>query len=183
MVLTTTTSTELLALALASGYNYFVLTVKDHQHDGLFYFSLHFENYLRSMQSIRWLSVLTAAVIITACFFTWVSVESKDFFVGGFVSSENSRFGQPGILHVAFCSIVIFFLLLNKVWSIRTAFFVAAFNLAWAVRNFVVISACSGGLCPEKHTGLYSILIGSILLLILTPFIKVADNNKIVDQA
>lgn len=125
------------------------------------------------MQSVRWLSILIAAIIITACFFTWVSVEAKDFFVGGFYSSANSRFGEPGILHVAFCCIYILFLLLNKIWSIRTAFFTAAFNIAWAIRNFVVISACSGGLCPEKHTALYVILLGSILLIVLTSFIKV----------
>jgi len=125
------------------------------------------------MQSIRWISVLTAAIIIVACFFTWVSLDTKNFFVGGFFSSENNRFGQPGILHAAFCSIIILFLLLNKIWSARTAFFISAFNVAWAIRNYIVISACSGGVCPEKHTGLYTVLIGSILLLILTPFIEV----------
>lgn len=124
------------------------------------------------MQSIRWLSILTAAIIITACFFTWVSLDAKNFFVGGFSSSDNSRFGQPGILHTAFCSIIILLLLIKRIWSIRTAFFISAFNVAWAIRNYVVISACSGGLCPEKHTGLYTILIGSVLLLILTPFIQ-----------
>lgn len=131
------------------------------------------------MQSIRWLSVLTAAVIITACFFTWVSVESKSFFAGGFFSSDNSRFGQPGILHTTFCSVIILFLLLNRTWSVRTAFFISAFNVAWAVRNYVVISACSGGVCPEKHTGLYTILIGSILLLLLTPFIEVKPKKTL----
>jgi hypothetical protein len=130
------------------------------------------------MQSIRWLSILTAAIIITACFFTWVSVDSKNFFVGGFYSSANNSFGQPGILHTFFCSIYILFLLVTKIWSVRTAFFVAAFNLAWAIRNFIVLAACSGGTCPEKHTGLYTILIGSILLIILTPFIRVKEKNQ-----
>jgi hypothetical protein len=49
--------------------------------------------------------------------------------------------------------------------------------VAWAIRNYIVISACNGGVCPEKHTGLYTILIGSILLLILTPFIQVRTKN------
>jgi hypothetical protein len=127
------------------------------------------------MQSVRWLSILTASIIITACFFTWVSVQQKDFFVSGFSSSANSSFGQPGIFHLAFCSIYIFLALLNKIWSIRTAFFISAFNIAWAVRNFVVISACNGGLCPEKHTALYVILLGSILLAILTSFIRMKE--------
>lgn len=125
------------------------------------------------MQFFRWLCILLAAIIITACFFTWVSVDKANFFVGGFSSSANSRFGEPGILHVSFCLIYILLLLLNKIWSTRTAFFVAAFNIAWAVRNFTVISACNGGVCPEKHVALYVILLGSILLIVLTSFIRV----------
>ena len=127
------------------------------------------------MQSVRWLSVLTAVIIITACFFTWVSVESKDFFIGGFNSSAASTFGKPGILQTFFCAIYILLLLLNKIWSIRAAFFVSAFNIAWAVRNYVVISACSGGTCPEKHTGLYTVLIGSLLLTVFTTIIAVKE--------
>lgn len=130
------------------------------------------------MQSVRWLSILIAVIIITACFFTWVSVEEKYFFVGGFYSSANNRFGEPGILHVAFCAIYILFVLLNKIWSIRTAFFVSAFNIAWAVRNFVVLSTCSGGVCPEKHTALYTVLCGSIVLIILTLFIRVKPKQN-----
>ncbi|HEY6953848.1 MAG TPA: hypothetical protein VI385_01325 [Flavisolibacter sp.] len=129
------------------------------------------------MQSIRWLSVLTAAIIITACFFKWVSLESKGFYIGGFFSTDN-RFGEPGILHVFFCSIYIVFLIINKIWSMRSAFFIAAFNVAWAIRNYIVISACSGGICPEKHTGLYTILIGSIFLLVVTPFIRVKESKS-----
>jgi len=130
------------------------------------------------MQSIRWLAVLTAGILITACFFPWVSVEQKKFVVGGFFSSAASRFGQPGLFHTLFCSIYILLLLLNKIWSIRTAFFVSAFNIAWAVRNYIAISACSGGVCPEKHTAIFVILIGSILLLVLTALIEVKAKNN-----
>jgi hypothetical protein len=130
------------------------------------------------MQSIKWLAILTAGVLITACFFTWISIEGKDFFVGGFYSSAGSNFGKPGVLHVFFCGVYILFVLLNRIWSVRTAFFVSAFNLAWGIRNFLVISACSGGECPEKHTGLYVILIGSVFLTILTPFIDVKSTTQ-----
>ncbi len=124
------------------------------------------------MQSIKWLAVLTAAIIITACFFTWISVEDKNYFIGGFYSSDN-RYGQPGIFHTVFCAIYIFLLLINRIWSIRTGFFIAALNVAWAARNFLMLSTCVGGECPERHTGLYVILIGSLLLLVLSPFIRV----------
>jgi hypothetical protein len=119
---------------------------------------------------MKWVGLLMAALLITACFFTWVSVEGKNFSVGGFYSTGNHRFGSPGLLHVFFCVLYILFVLINRVWSVRLAFFIAAFNMAWAVRNFILISACSGGVCPEKHTALYVILIGSILLIAFTIF-------------
>jgi hypothetical protein len=125
------------------------------------------------MRSIRWLAILIAGLIITACFFTWVSVDEKKFVIGGFYSSTSSTFGQPGLFHLIFCALYILFLLVNRIWSIRTAFFISAFNLAWAIRNFIVISACSGGTCPEKHTALYTILIGSILLITASSFVEV----------
>jgi hypothetical protein len=134
------------------------------------------------MQSMRWLSLLTAATIITACFFTWVSVEEKHFYIGGFFSSTGNRFGEPGLFHVILCTIYILLVLINKVWSLRTAFFISAFNIAWAVRNFMLISACSGGTCPEKHTGLYAILIGSILLIILTALVRPSKTRSLVKQ-
>jgi hypothetical protein len=125
------------------------------------------------MQSIKWLAILIAGLIIVACFFTWVSIEDKNFFIGGFYSSTASTFGKPGLFHLIFCSLYVLLLLLNRIWSVRAGFFISAFNLAWAIRNFAVISACSGGVCPQKHTAIYTILIGSILLLVASPFIKV----------
>lgn len=130
-------------------------------------------SYLRNMRSIKWLAILTAALIITSCFFTWVSIEGTEFMIGGFYSKGTNQFGRPGLLHVIFCSLYIALLLVGKIWSIRTAFFVAALNSAWALRNFFLISSCSGGECPEKHTGLYVILVGSVLLLVFSPFINV----------
>jgi len=137
-----------------------------------------YEVYLRAMQSIRWLAILTAGILITACFFPWISVEQKNFVVGGFYSSVDSRYGQPGFLHTILCGLYILLVLLYRVWSIRTAFFVSAFNLACAIRNYITISACSGGTCPEKHTALFVILIGSIVLIALTPLIGVKLNKS-----
>jgi len=127
---------------------------------------------------MRWLSILTAALIITSSFYTWVSVDETNFFVGGFYSSEASRFGQPGLFHVIFSVIIILLLLIGKLWSYRTAFFISAFNIAWAVRNFMLIPACSGGVCPEKHTALYVILFGSIALIVFTAMVEVKPKQK-----
>jgi hypothetical protein len=156
---------------LVSDYNISTLFLKGHQPMTFLFKCI--EVYLSSMQSMRWLAILAAGVLITACFFPWISVEQKNFFVGGFNSSADSRYGQPGLFHTIFCSIYIFLLLLNRIWSIRTAFFLSAFNIAWTIRNYIAISACSGGICPEKHTALFVLLIGSILLIVFPLLIEV----------
>ena len=47
-------------------------------------------------------------------------------------------------------------------------------NFAWAIRNYFVISACQGGECPEKHTGLCLMLAASLLMLISSLFPDIA---------
>ena len=129
------------------------------------------------MKAMKVLAIFTAIVLITACFFPWVSIENKNISVSGF-HSDISNFGQPGLLHLVFCSFYILFLLINKIWSVRTAFFISAINIAWAVRNFLTISACSGGMCPVKHTALYIVLASSILILVLTLFVDMKEKGK-----
>jgi hypothetical protein len=67
-------------------------------------------------------------------------------------------------MHLLFLALFLPFFAVNKVWSIRAAFFTAAFNLAWAARNFIAIGACSGGTCPRRHFALYIVLVGSALI-------------------
>jgi hypothetical protein len=52
----------------------------------------------------------------------------------------------------------------------RSNLFFAAINLAWAVRNFIMIGGCEMGECPQKHTALYIILFSSIVMMIAALF-------------
>lgn len=85
--------------------------------------------------------------------------------------AEAMNFGKPGLLHIIFGVTVLAFVLANKIWSLKTAFFISAINIAWAVRNYMLLSSCSGGICPEKHTGIYLVLISSALSLLFLLFI------------
>jgi hypothetical protein len=124
------------------------------------------------MQFMKWVAVVVAGVLITACFYPWVSIESKNIVIGGF-HSTISDYGKPGIMHAFICSICILFILLQRSWSLRTAFFLSVFNIAWAARNYFILSSCRGGLCPEKLPALYLVLITSLLFTILIVFIPV----------
>lgn len=123
---------------------------------------------------MKWLALISIVVLISACFFPWISVESKNVVVSG-MNTSHTNFGKPGLLNIFLTILIAFFLLAGKVWSKRAAFFVAAFNIAWAVRNFIILSACSGGICPEKHTALFVFLIASIAILIFTLFAEIND--------
>jgi hypothetical protein len=39
-------------------------------------------------------------------------------------------------------------------------------NTGWAVRNFILLSTCNGGECPQRQVAFYLYLLSSILLLI-----------------
>lgn len=129
------------------------------------------------MQFSKWLAILAALAVVGACFFPWVIVEERQVSIGGFHATIND-YGKPGLLHAFFCGICVLFLLINRVWSIRTSFFISAINIAWALRNFFLISACRGGICPAKQPALYLLLIFSVLLTVLIPFVRVPGGRE-----
>lgn len=129
------------------------------------------------MPGSRWFVIILAVILIAACFYPWVTVPSREVTIGGFHSTV-SEFGQPGIVHVFFCSACIILILISKNWSIRSAFFVSTVNIAWAARNFFIISACRTGICPDKQPALYILLAGSILLTLLILTIPAKEKKQ-----
>lgn len=117
------------------------------------------------MQIIKWLGVAAAIALIVACYLPWVVVESKDLVISG-VETTGTNFGKPGYFHMFFAVLYLLFVLVNRLWSKRVNIFISSFNIAWAIRNFAIISACSGGECPEKQAGLYMALISSLVMLV-----------------
>ena len=66
------------------------------------------------------------------------------------------------------------------IWAKRTNIFIVAFNIAWAVRNYILLSRCYGGECPEKKTGLYLLLAASLVMMVaaFVPDIKIKEEKK-----
>ena len=129
------------------------------------------------MSILKWLSLCFVLALMASCFYPWVSIESKNIVVTGF-SAERIHFGKPGYLHVFLSSLFILFLLLHKIWSLRAAFFISAFNVAWGVRNFIALSACSGGECPVKHAALYIVLLAPMAAAVSMLFVPSPSGNQ-----
>lgn len=123
---------------------------------------------------MKWLAIALVAILIISLFFPWVSIESKNIVVTG-LDAKGTSFGEPGLFNLILCVIFLCLLLINRNWSKRAAFFVSAFNIAWAFRNFVIISKCYGGTCPIKHTALYVLLFASILIAVCTLFVETSQ--------
>ena len=129
------------------------------------------------MRLFNWLSILFLALLLFACSNTWLTIPSKNITVTGFDASAIG-FGKPAFMHVFVCVLILVFLLIGKIWSKRVAFFISAFNIAWAIRNFISMAACLGGICPEKHFWFYMMLFCAFAITITILFGGVETNSS-----
>ena len=132
------------------------------------------------MRWMKWTGIAAAIILIISCFLTWVTIPSKNIVVSG-VDATGTSFGRPGYFSLLMTFFFLVCTLLPKLWAKRINLLFTAMNLAWAIRNYFIISACQGGDCPEKQAGLFLMLIASLLMLAssLFPDIKLpAEKNK-----
>lgn len=131
------------------------------------------------MKYSKWIGLLSAAVIIVTCFTAWIYVPSVQLKVGGVFASGKQNFGKPGLVNI-FCSLgAIVWFLLSRIWAKRTNIFFCGFNMAWTIRNYILLTRCYGGDCPEKEVGLYVLLAASALMLLMAfvPDISVKEGK------
>lgn len=130
------------------------------------------------MRYMKWIGIAAALLLIVSCFTPWVIIESKNITVSG-VESSGTNFGKPGYFHFLLTAVFLICTFLQKIWAKRLNLLITALNLGWAVRNFFIISACLGGDCPLKKTGLYCMILASVLMLVsaLFPDMKLPERN------
>jgi hypothetical protein len=130
------------------------------------------------MRWMKWTGLVAVFVLIISCFLPWVVITSKNIIVSG-VDSTGTNFGKPGYFHFLFSFFFILFTLIPRVWAKRANLLITALNMAWAIRNYFIISACRGGDCPEKYNGIYLVLLASALMMVsaLFPDIKLPQQK------
>jgi len=128
------------------------------------------------MRYSNYIGALSAAVLVAFCFAPLVYIESIHTTVTG-LNSGPTNFGSPGLMHIFLSAFSIILFLVNRVWAKRSNVFVTAFNFAWSIRNFLLLSQCQMGECPEKRFGLFAIVVLSIVMLLMAlfPHMKVQD--------
>lgn len=116
-----------------------------------------------------------AAVLALAgvCFLPWVYIASVKITVTGFYA-EGTNFGKPGMMSMFLGTACIIFFLTPKIWAKRANVFISAILFAWSIKNFIILSSCLAGDCPEKKAGLYLQLILCLIIMVMSFFPKIA---------
>lgn len=135
------------------------------------------------MKRIQWISLFLIVLIIIACIMPWVRIPVADLTITG-VNTEGTRFGKPAYLHFLLAGLIVIFTFIQRLWAKRFNLLFASLNLAWAIKNFLLVSRCEAGVCPEKQAGIYLLLITSVGLLITTffPDIEIKSDNSNLDE-
>jgi hypothetical protein len=125
------------------------------------------------MKYSQLIGIIAVLALIAICFMPWVYIASVNIIVTG-LHAEGTNFGKPGLVNIMLGIVCIILFLLPKIWAKRVNFFVGTINFAWSVKNYIVVTACFAGDCPEKRTGIFLQLIASLIIMVMTFLPKVA---------
>lgn len=123
------------------------------------------------------IGILASLAVMTVCFLPWSYIVSKHLLITG-LSAEGTNFGKPGLFNFILCVVMLILFALPAVWAKRTNVFIGALNLAWAFRNYILVSACMMGECPEKKTGLYLLVLFAIVMQLMALLPKMPVKSK-----
>ena len=140
-----------------------------------------------STKIVHWVGLTACVVLIVACFMPWAYyadahiIAEADKTFTGFYSYQNN-YGKPGKMLTLVAIVVIILMLLPKVWAKRTNLFVCALAVGYAIKSYILYVSCYNAYCPEKKTGIFLMLVSTIVMLIAAAFPKLtleeANRNK-----
>ena len=128
---------------------------------------------------MKWIGLAAAILLVVSCFTTWVFIESANIKLSG-VDTTGTNYGKPGYFHFVLAGIFMVCTFVQRIWAKRLNLLITALNVGWAVRNIFVLAACSGGDCPVRESGIWLMLVASVLMLLsaLFPDMKLPEEKK-----
>jgi len=132
------------------------------------------------MKWMKWIGISAAVLLVVSCFTIWVTIPSKDIVVTG-VNAAGTNYGKPGYFNLLMTLFFLVLTLIPRIWAKRINILIAALNFAWTLRNYFVITTCLAGECPEKHSGIFLLILASLMILIssLFPDLNLPDEKTV----
>ncbi len=128
---------------------------------------------MKYSQSIGIIAVLA---LIGICFIPWVYIASQNITFTGMEAGTNFRSPALASITLGLVSVILF--AIPKVGAKRTNLFVGAINFAWSIRNYILMTTCLAGDCPEKKVGIFLQLAVSLVILAMTFLPKIELPKK-----
>jgi len=117
------------------------------------------------MKYSQWIGITAALLLIAACFMPWAYFPDLGKNFTGFFSEKNI-YGRPGKVLIFFSVVEILLFAIPRIWAKRTNILVAAVAIAFALKSYILYTACYGGLCPEKRAGIFLVLGSAVITLV-----------------
>lgn len=131
------------------------------------------------MKYSQWIGIAAALLLVAACYMPWAYFPDLGKEFTGFFSEQN-RYGRPGRLLTFFSLAMMLLFLIPKVWAKRINMVVAAITIAFAIRSYILFTACYRGICPEKRMGVFLLLLAAAIALAATlvPDLTVREEQR-----
>ncbi|HEY5369465.1 MAG TPA: hypothetical protein VIJ75_10760 [Hanamia sp.] len=129
------------------------------------------------MKYYKQIGLVACILLVISSFLPWAFYPDLNKSFTGFFSEEDI-YGKPGKVFIFFAVVSAILILSNKVWAKRTIIFIAAFNLGYMIRTYILYTSCYRAYCPQKQYGLYLLILSSVLLLA----VSFAPNLKVIEE-
>lgn len=131
------------------------------------------------MKHSQTIGIIFSLAMMAICFLPWVYIPSHQITVTG-LEATGTDFGKPGYANMVLGTVMVLLFAIPALWSKRTNVFVAALNLAWSFRNYLLLTTCLMGECPEKRISLYLLLFFSLItqVMVLLPKMELKKSKS-----
>jgi hypothetical protein len=115
------------------------------------------------------IGIIACVLLAVACFMPWsYYADIKETFTG-FYSFQN-QYGKPGKFLCMTAIVAFTLMMLPKIWAKRTNLFICALGVGYAVKTYILFTSCYNAYCPEKKSGIYLMMIATLLMLVSSAF-------------
>ncbi|MEO6812425.1 MAG: hypothetical protein ABI172_00735 [Ginsengibacter sp.] len=119
------------------------------------------------MKYYKPIGLLACALLIISCFLPWAYYSDLNESFSGFFSEQNI-YGKPGIVFIFVAVVSVYLIYTNKVWAKRLHIIIAAINVAYLIKTYILFTSCYATLCPKKEYGLYLLIASTLILMIIS---------------
>ena len=130
------------------------------------------------MKFSQWIGIAASLVLIISGFMNWTWYPDIHKYFTGFFS-ENNIYGKPGKIFIYFTSVAIILFAVPKIWAKRWNLLVCTLILSYAIKTFILYSACYRGVCPVRQEGIWIMLFSAVAIMLcaLLPDLKLKGKS------